>query len=128
MQYSTQYPIALVFLTIVLSFYLLIGIILIIKVSLQPKEPITPELRQLHLAAGILTGVSLIFLIAMGLYFFQEGTDKAAGRDIFDACVKILPPIITLVLGYYFGRSAREPKPGPEQISNNLHKQSTEKP
>lgn len=54
--------------------------------------------------------MGLVFVLGMGMYFYgcpntlacnMEST--SVGKEIFDACVKVIPPLITLVLGYYFG-------------------------
>jgi hypothetical protein len=52
--------------------------------------------------------LGLIFLEAMGMYYFENNmniTDNA-GKNIFEACLKTIPPLITLVLGYYFGKKS----------------------
>jgi hypothetical protein len=61
------------------------------------------EVRRLYFAAVVLTGLGLIFILGMCMQFFKG--QNGPGDEIFDACVKTIPPIVTLVLGYYFGRS-----------------------
>ena len=51
-------------------------------------------------ASAILLGVGFIFVEAMVLHYYAKDD---AGKEIFEACKTILPPIITLILGYYFG-------------------------
>jgi hypothetical protein len=74
----------------------------------QPDTPVDYERRRLYFAAVVLTGLGLIFLMAMSMFYFAP-TDPAerlkAGSKIFETCVSVIPPIVTLVLGYYFGRS-----------------------
>jgi hypothetical protein len=60
------------------------------------------EAKQLHFAAVTLTGLGLLFALSMAMYYW--GGDKStAPQQIFDACKTIIPPIVTLILGYYFG-------------------------
>lgn len=65
----------------------------------------TFEAKQLHFAAVTLTGIGLLFALSMAMYFF--GGESSPGKNIFEACKTILPPIITLILGFYFGRETR---------------------
>jgi|SRR5215467_3251096 len=74
------------------------------------------ERRRLYFAAVVLTGLGIIFLEAMGFYYFTPaGSNSDAAEKIFEKCVTIIPPIVTLVLGYYFGRA--EPRPTSEENS-----------
>jgi hypothetical protein len=64
-----------------------------------------PETSQLHFAAATLTGLGLIFLFSMVMYQWSTQPNDRA-KEIFDACKTIIPPIATLVLGYYFGKGS----------------------
>src|SRR5262249_187384 len=66
------------------------------------REPLL-ESKQLHFAAVTLTGLGLLFALAMAMYYWSP-KDHTPAKEIFDACKTIIPPIITLILGYYFGR------------------------
>lgn len=68
--------------------------------------------KQLHFAAATLTGLGLIFVLSMAMYLW--GGEK--GTAIFEACKTIIPPIITLILGYYFGK---EPRPSVKSPPTN---------
>jgi heme/copper-type cytochrome/quinol oxidase subunit 2 len=59
--------------------------------------------RQLHFAAVVLTGLGLLFALSMAMFYWDNGDAESAGKQIFDAVKTIIPPIITLILGYYFG-------------------------
>jgi hypothetical protein len=48
-----------------------------------------------------MTGIMLVFLFGMSLYAAE--TSGTAGKEIFDGCLKALPPIATLALGFWFG-------------------------
>lgn len=63
------------------------------------------ERRRLYFAAVVLMGLGVTFFAAMSMYFFADQTRLDAGRKIFETCVSVIPPVVTLVLGYYFGRS-----------------------
>jgi len=100
----------------VLIVILLIAAALILRIAM--RETPAGETRRLNFAGVILTGIGLLFFMAMAMYYFDgydlaNGTRVAAnggtvGKSIFDACVQVLPPIVTLVLGYYFGRREGE--------------------
>lgn len=71
------------------------------------------ERRRLYFAAVVLIGLGFIFIIAMSMYYFAPDAQLAGvGKEIFTTCVTVIPPIVTLVLGYYFGKAEtqREPK------------------
>ena len=68
------------------------------------------EVRRLLFAAGVLA--VLAFLLVLGVVVYVASpVDTAkinpAGKEVFDAFIKIIPPIITLVLGFYFGQIAK---------------------
>lgn len=46
-------------------------------------------------------------LLALGILFFLGGLAECIvpNSQVFEACKTILPPIATLVIGYYFGKS-----------------------
>ncbi len=49
-----------------------------------------------------------VLLVTAVIFFFSGMAvliNPAQGAAIFDACKTILPPIVTLILGYYFGES-----------------------
>ena len=79
-------------------------------------EQIAP--KQLHFAAVVLTGLGLIFLLSMAMYFWgvTDGQSVDRGREIFDACKTIIPPIVTLILGYYFGKSTERTESRPQAL------------
>ena len=71
------------------------------------------QVRLLYFAGVVLSGLALVFLEAMVMFYFSNsGAAYKAdsinpGKEIFEACVQIIPPIATLVLGYYFGKSEK---------------------
>ena len=61
-------------------------------------------------AGCVLATLAVIFFEGMILYFYAESDNGAgSGQEIFDACKTILPPMMALVIGYYFGRNERRP-------------------
>lgn len=67
------------------------------------------ESRRLYFAAGTLIGLGILFALSMGMYYWENvspsNNSSNAGKEIFEACLNVVPPIVTLVLGYYFGAS-----------------------
>jgi len=59
------------------------------------------------LAKRVLAGAAIIFVLVILLFYFEPvigaGT-LGTGEAILEATLTVLPPIVTLVLGYYFGR------------------------
>lgn len=60
---------------------------------------------QLYFAIGILTSLALLFAFSIAVYVWgpSETNGDSPGKAVFDACVKVIPPIITLIIGAYFG-------------------------
>lgn len=57
---------------------------------------VTPQ-HMLSFAKSILTGLTILFLIGMVIEcVYPNG-------KVFEACKLTLPPLATLVIGYYFG-------------------------
>jgi amino acid transporter len=94
------------------SLFILTVIVLLVVVLLFTASS-EAEHRRLNFAATLLSGIGLIFLMAMAMYYFdgytpatqQREANNDVGKSIFNSCIQVLPPIVTLVLGYYFGRS-----------------------
>lgn len=63
------------------------------------SEEVSPQ-DLLKFAKMILSTIAIIFILAM---FF-----KLFSKDylVFESCKTILPPIATLVIGFYFGKSS----------------------
>ena len=66
--------------------------------SVEEKEGITPK-DLLKLAQYILLTIAILFIIGIISEWLMPN------KGIFDACKTILPPIATLVIGFYFGKS-----------------------
>ena len=71
------------------------------------------ERRRLWFAASSLTGLALVFVLAMFMrYCASQPEQIQAAQEIFEVAKTAIPPIVTLVLGYYFGNSRLdEPRP-----------------
>jgi hypothetical protein len=76
--------------------------------SPDKDKPSDLEHRRMYFAYGALMTMAILLVIAAALYVASEGEGSA--KEVFDSFTKILPPIATLVLGYYFGttRSSRD--------------------
>jgi hypothetical protein len=65
------------------------------------------EKSKMYFAAAILAFLAFIFILSIIIYAFgPEPTPpvtESPGKVIFDACVKIIPPMVTLIIGFYFG-------------------------
>ncbi|CAA0126118.1 Uncharacterised protein [Halioglobus japonicus] len=68
------------------------------------------ETRRLYFAAVILSGLGIVFIFCAGLYYISD-TTSGPGKEIFGAAQSIIPPIVTLVIGYYFGQDQISSKP-----------------
>jgi hypothetical protein len=76
------------------------------------------EVRRLFFAAGVLAMLGFLLILGVAVYVWgppAQGGGEAPGKFVFDSMIKIIPPIITLVLGFYFGqatgsRPAQEPQ------------------
>lgn len=66
------------------------------------------EVRKLFFAAGVLAVLALLLMLSIAIYggMGRDNPPNTAGKDIFDSMIKVVPPIITLVLGYYFGQQS----------------------
>ena len=76
------------------------------------------ECHKLFLSFGALFGVVMLLLISAGLYIFNPppANSENAAKNVFDTFAKVLLPIATLILGYYFGTgnmkaSSTDPRP-----------------
>lgn len=67
----------------------------------SPPHPKDAEPDRIYFAAATLTGLGILFALAVGAQVWVGD----AGKSAFDACKVALPPIVTLVIGYYFGRA-----------------------
>jgi hypothetical protein len=79
-------------------------IVLTMAMLIRRLKSSTHETRLLYFAAVILTTLALIFLLSMAMFYWSPTNGGTAGREIFDRCTQVIPPIVTLVLGYFFGR------------------------
>jgi hypothetical protein len=66
--------------------------------------PINEEAR-LNLAVWLLLGLAI--LLVLGALAYILATDVRRGEKIFEASITVLPPIATLVVGYYFAQKKR---------------------
>jgi hypothetical protein len=70
----------------------------------------TFEMSKMYFAAAILAFLAFIFMLAIIVYALGQDPEQAGvdspGKVIFDACVKVIPPMVTLIIGFYFGTQA----------------------
>lgn len=67
------------------------------------------EVRRLYFAAGVLG--TLFFLLLVAVFCAVAPQDRTSSPDphrgqmVFETLIQIVPPLMTLVLGFYFGQS-----------------------
>ena len=71
------------------------------------------ECHKLYLSFGVLFAVVMMLLLSAGLYVFVRPTagQEDPAKNVFDTFSKVLLPIATLILGYYFGTGALKAPP-----------------
>lgn len=71
------------------------------------------EKSKMYFAASVLAFLAFIFILAMIFYALgpepSQPSIESSGKTIFDACVKVIPPLVTLIIGFYFGASQNSP-------------------
>jgi hypothetical protein len=75
------------------------------------------ECYKLYMAFGVLFAVAMMLALGAGFYALVPPPPSGdhPGKQIFDTLSKTLLPVITLVLGYYFGSAQASVQTGPEQ-------------
>lgn len=67
------------------------------------------EKSKMYFAASVLAFLAFIFMLAMIFYAMGPEANspggESPGKAIFESCVKVIPPIVTLIIGFYFGAS-----------------------
>lgn len=71
--------------------------------AMKSSEDKSIESKTIELAAIFLFGLIIFFAEAMAMYYW--GGNNSAGQDIFNSCKTLIPPLVTLVIGFYFGQS-----------------------
>lgn len=75
-----------------------------LDLKLEPElEPVREKSRFL-LAKWLLLGVAIIFTLSGVAYFASP--DR--GNALFETCKTIFPPIVTLIIGYYFSEQSKD--------------------
>lgn len=71
------------------------------------KEPWHPEIARMRLAYWVLGVIAVVFLLSIAcLWGAKFGwVDNKLSEDLFEFTKTSLLPIVTLILGFYFGRS-----------------------
>jgi len=78
---------------------MIVGMVVAYKLKEMPGDA---EARRIRFAAATMTGVLIVFVLGMSFYVALDPRPET-GKDIFESCQKVLVPIVTLVLGYWFG-------------------------
>jgi len=75
----------------------------------QAGAGVVTEKHLLFFGSNVLLALTLLMCAASATYFFSDKDHISTGKDIFEFAKATLPPIATLILGFYF-RGARGPK------------------
>ncbi len=77
------------------------------------------ECYKLYLAFGVLFAVAIMLALGAGFYVLvpAPASGEHPGKQIFDTLSKTLLPVITLVLGYYFGSTQLSQRPAAEKAA-----------
>ena len=73
--------------------------------DLHKKNQNSHEVHKLLFAGGVLASLGSIFVLAMLMFYLDTSKDGDRSEMIFETVKTVIPPIITLILGYYFGTS-----------------------
>ena len=77
---------------------------------------------KMYFAAAVLAFLAFIFMLSIILYGLgpeaSSSSADAPGRTIFDACVKVIPPMVTLIIGFYFGSVQDKSLPAQEATAS----------
>jgi uncharacterized membrane protein YbhN (UPF0104 family) len=60
--------------------------------------------RHLYFGSVVLTALALVFMLAMAMYYWADAGSADRAQKLFEACQQIIPPLLTLVIGFYFGQ------------------------
>lgn len=76
----------------------------------KPNDSIlveTPAMKNEDVTPRDMMWFAKLILLALAVLFILGGVCEilVPCSDVFEACKTILPPIATLVIGYYFGKS-----------------------
>lgn len=88
-----------------------VAAIVVLIFTLKGRDP---DARQLYFGSVVLTGMALVFALGMAMYYFAPDESYAArASKIFEAVVHIIPPLLTLVIGFYFGKRSEAANSAP---------------
>ena len=62
------------------------------------------ESRHLYFGSVVLTALALVFMLGMAMFYWAGPDSAERAQKLFEACQQIIPPLVTLVIGFYFGQ------------------------
>ena len=85
------------------------------RVLISDLEPEVGEARELHpqdkarlgLAVGLLIALLLLVLLAGAGLLFTPASKATQAQTFFDFIKTVVPPLVTLVIGFYFRSESR---------------------
>lgn len=109
------------------SFFIFLGVLTLLTIcfgvyvhdlkSCVEQAPLFPivDCHKLYLAFGVLFAVAIMLSLGAAFYALvpPPATGDHPGKQIFDTLSKSLLPVVTLVLGYYFGSAQVASPPTP---------------
>ena len=91
-----------------------LAIVVIMAVLIAKLNGQDQESRHLYFGSVVLTSLALVFMLGMAMFYWAPENEVGAmrGQKIFEACVQIIPPLLTLVIGFYFGKRSEATQKG----------------
>ncbi|WP_018411569.1 hypothetical protein [Methyloversatilis thermotolerans] len=63
-----------------------------------------PETRYLTFGSVVLVCLALVFMLGMAMFYWAGPDSAERAARVFEACQQIIPPLLTLVIGFYLGQ------------------------
>jgi hypothetical protein len=51
-----------------------------------------------------LTALALVFMLAIAMYYWADAGSADRAQKLLEACQQIIPPLLTLAIGFCFGQ------------------------
>jgi heme/copper-type cytochrome/quinol oxidase subunit 4 len=82
-------------------------VIIALCIHIFTKNSTLTDDKVLDFASLFIFGLLIAFLLSMGMYYWADNTNTNAGKDIFEGCKAIITPLVSIVIGYYFGKKEK---------------------
>ena len=81
----------------------MIVLLVVSYLIIKARPDLSYEILRLAFAGGIIISLVCVFLCGVYAHFFSPAESPGRGDQILDSVVTVVPPLITLVVGFYFG-------------------------